>query len=378
MRVAVVVLLSACSSGFGAASVPPATTAAELGKLVFHDTGLSQPAGQACADCHASASAFRDPETDHTSSMGVVAGRFGSRNSPTAMYTAQVPALHYDAVEHGLVGGLFWDGRADSLELQAAGPLMNPLEMNNSGQASVVDKLRLAPYGDEFRAVYGDDALDNDDTAFAHLTNALGAYERSPELAPFTSKYDRFLAGKEVLTASEERGHKLFDDPTRGNCASCHPDQASAAGPPPMFTNFAYANLGVPAYRNNLFLVQPARFNPDGAKYRDRGLGRTTDDPTLDGQFRVPTLRNIARTAPYGHNGYFANLTYFIEFLATRDVGSPNVGTCSRAPTTPTASCAWPPAEFPATVDHHVGHLDLSPTDIDDLVAFLETLTDAS
>jgi cytochrome c peroxidase len=124
--------------------------------------------------------------------------------------------------------------------------------------------------------------------------------------------------------------------------------------------------------------VQPAPFNPDGAKYLDRGLGRTTDDPTLDGQFRVPTLRNIARTAPYGHNGYFANLTYFIEFLATRDVGSPNVGTCSRAPTTPTASCAWPPAEFPATVDHHVGHLDLSPTDIDDLVAFLETLTDAS
>jgi cytochrome c peroxidase len=375
MRVAVLVLVSACS---GVASAPPATTAAELGKLAFHDTSLSQPAGQACADCHDGASAFRDPESDHTSSMGVIAGRFGSRNSPTAMYTAQIPALHYDTVEHGLVGGLFWDGRADSLELQAAGPLMNPLEMNNADQASVVDKLRLAPYADEFRAVYGDDALDSDATAFAHLTSALGAYERSPELAPFTSKYDRFLAGKEVLTASEERGRKLFDDPTRGNCASCHTDQPSADGAPPMFTNFAYANLGVPAYPNNLFLVQPAPFNPDGAKYLDRGLGRTTDDPALDGQFRVPTLRNIARTAPYGHNGYFANLTYFIEFLATRDVGSPSVGTCSRAPTTPTATCAWPPAEFPATVDHRVGHLDLSATDIADLVAFLETLTDAS
>jgi cytochrome c peroxidase len=255
---------------------------------------------------------------------------------------------------------------------------MNPLEMNNPDQASIVDKLRLAPYADEFRAVYGGDALDSDDTAFAHLTSALGAYERSPELAPFTSKYDRFLAGKEVLTASEERGRELFDDPTRGNCASCHTDQPSADGAPPMFTNFAYANLGVPAYPNNLFLVQPAPFNPDGAKYLDRGLGRTTDDPSLDGQFRVPTLRNIARTAPYGHNGYFANLTYFIEFLATRDVGSPNVGTCSRAPTTPTATCAWPPAEFPATVDHRVGHLDLSPADIADLVAFLETLTDAT
>lgn len=376
MRVALLVVVSACSSGLGSAAAPPATTAAELGKLAFHDPSLSQPAGQACADCHAAASAFRDPETEHTTSMGVIAGRFGSRNTPSAMYAAQIPPLHYDDAERGFAGGLFWDGRADSLELQAAGPLTNPLEMNNPGRASVVDKLRLASYADEFRAVYGDHALDNDDAAFDHLTTALAAYERSSELAPFSSKYDRFLAGKEPLTAAEERGRRLFDDPARGNCASCHPDQASADSAPPMFTNFTYANLGIPTYANSVFLVQPAPFNPDGARYVDRGLGRTTNDPSLDGQFRVPTLRNIARTAPYGHNGYFANLTYFIEFLATRDVGSPNVGTCSRV--TPDAACAWPPAEFPAAVDHHVGHLDLSASDIADLVAFLETLTDAS
>ena len=161
MRVAVLVVVSACSSGLGSASAPPATTAAELGKLVFHDTSLSQPAGQACADCHAAASAFRDPETEHTTSMGVIAGRFGSRNTPSAMYAAQIPPLHYDDAERGFAGGLFWDGRADSLELQAAGPLTNPLEMNNPGRASVVDKLRLASYADEFRAVYGDHALDN-------------------------------------------------------------------------------------------------------------------------------------------------------------------------------------------------------------------------
>ena len=137
--------------------------------------------------------------------MGVVAGRFGSRNSPTAMYTARVPALHYDAVEHALVGGLFWDGRADSLELQAAGPLMNPLEMNNPDQG----KRRRRSSGSlrtptRFAHVYGDDALDDVDTAFAHLTSALAAYERTPELAPFTSKYDRYLAGTVALTASED------------------------------------------------------------------------------------------------------------------------------------------------------------------------------
>ena len=93
--------------------VPPAAPAspAALGKLAFADPSLSEPAGQACADCHAASYSFRDPEADHSTSMGVVAGRFGSRNSPSAMYAAQVPPLHFDPVEHQLAGGLFWDGR---------------------------------------------------------------------------------------------------------------------------------------------------------------------------------------------------------------------------------------------------------------------------
>jgi cytochrome c peroxidase len=367
---AALVFVAACSGS--AAPAPSVTTAADLGKLAFHDQSLSQPTGQACADCHDDANAFRDPESDHTSSMGVIAGRFGSRNSPSAMYTAQIPPLHYDAAEHGLVGGLFWDGRADSLEVQAQSPLMNPLEMNNADRASVVDKIRLSAYADQFRKIYGSDALDTDDAAFAHLTNALAEYERT--LSPFSSKYDRYLAGKDSLSPAEDRGRKIFDDPARGNCASCHPDHTTD-GSPPMFTNFAYANLGVPSYANSLFLVQPSIFNPEGGQFRDRGLGRTADDPTLDGKFRVPTLRNIARTAPYGHNGYFANLGYFLEFLATRDVGSTTVGTCSRV--SPMARCAWPAPEYAVDVDQHVGHLPLSQQDIDDLTAFLETLTDA-
>ncbi|MEO6771954.1 MAG: cytochrome c peroxidase [Kofleriaceae bacterium] len=353
----------------------PASPAA-LGKLAFTDPDLSEPAGQACADCHAATSAFRDPEADHSTSMGVVAGRFGARNSPSAMYAAFVPPLHFDPVEHQLIGGLFWDGRAASLEDQASGPLLNPLEMNNRDKASVVEKLRFADYADAFRGTFGDDALDDVDTAYAHLSHALAAYERTPELAPFSSKYDHYLAGTVALTAAEQRGLAIFEDPARGDCASCHPSRAGADGAPPMFTNYGYANLGVPRYANNLFYVQPATFNPDGAAYRDRGLGRTIDDPTHDGEFRTPTLRNIARTAPYGHNGYFANLRYFLDFLNTRDIGSASVGTCSRSAAAPTAACGWPAPELVATVDPHVGDLRLTDHDVDDLVAFLGTLTD--
>lgn len=374
IRAAILVtLVSACAQP---ASQPTGVAPAALGKLAFEDPSLSEPAGQACADCHAATYNFRDPEADHSTSMGVIAGRFGSRNAQSAMYTAQIPPLHFDPDQQALAGGLFWDGRADSLEDQAGGPLLNALEMNNPDRASVVEKVRLSDYADGFRAAFGDDALDDVDTAYGHLTAALAAYERSPAFSPFDSKYDHYLAGTASLSASEKRGLQIFEDPARGNCASCHPSRG-VNGAPPMFTTFAYANLGIPRYANNLFFVQPAPFNPDGAAFRDRGIGRTVDDASLDGKFRTPTLRNIARTAPYGHNGYFANLGYFIDFLNTRDVGSATVGTCSRSQDG--AICQWPAPELAnATLDQHVGNLHLSEQDVADLVAFLETLTDGT
>ena len=115
-----------------------------------------------------------------------------------------------------------------------------------------------------------------------------------------------------------------------------------------------------------MFLRQPPELNPDGDGYIDHGLMTTVGDPLQDGKFRTPTLRNIARTAPYGHNGYFANLPYLIDFLNTRDGISidPAIG-------------AWAGPEVPATVDReHVGHLGLTADDEAALVAFLTTLTD--
>jgi cytochrome c peroxidase len=362
----VVLVLYGCSESAGT----PVSAKARLGETMFKDPGLSEPAGQACADCHRPESAFRDPEVDRSTSGGVVPGRFGSRSSPTAMYAAYVPALHFE--DSRAVGGLDWDGRADSLEEQAGMPLLAPLEMNNPDKASVVDKVRRSAYAGKFREVFGSTALDHVDEAFTHVTEAIAAYERTAVFAPFSSKYDRYLSGTAQLTDKEQRGLALFEDPARGNCAGCHPSRPSADGAPPMFTNHTYANLGVPRYANSMFFAQP--LNPDGERYIDHGLMQTVGDPAQDGKFRVPTLRNIARTAPYGHNGYFASLQYFIDFLNTRDVGSTAVGTCSRSDAS--ARCAWPEPEVGATVDHSVGRLGLSPAEVNDVVAFLTTLTD--
>ena len=347
----------------------------KLGAMVFADTDLSQPTGQSCADCHTARVAFRDPESSRTTSMGAVAGRFGVRNAPTAMYARYTPPLHFDAGQQRWIGGLFWDGRAHGLEDQVAGPLLNPLEMNQPDKAAVVAAVGRAPYAPAFRTLFGPGALDDVDTAFGHIADVIAAYERTSTFAPFSSRYDRYLAGEHTLDEAELRGLAIFEDPARGNCASCHPSRPGPDGTPPMFTDWSYANLGIPRYGNNKFYVQPAPFNPDGERYVDHGLSATVGDPAQDGKFRVPTLRNIAATPPYGHNGYFENLAYLIDFLNTRDIGSRDVGTCSRA--VAGSRCAWPGAEVPATVEHdRIGHLGLSDQEISDLLAFLATLTD--
>lgn len=234
--------------------------------------------------------------------------------------------------------------------------------------------MRSVLHAPMFRELFGPGALDDVDTAFSHLTEVLAAFERSAALSPFSSRYDRYLAGRLSLTDAEQRGLALFEDPGRGDCASCHPSRPRADGMPPLFTNWSYANLGIPRYENNKFYAQPAMLNPAGDRYIDHGLMTTVGDPSQDGKFRVPTLRNITATAPYGHNGYFANLPYMIDFLNTRDVGSCDVGTCSRGAAQ--VRCGWPGPEIPATVERGIGDLGLSDQDIADLLSFLAALAD--
>jgi len=359
----------------GAVHAQPSDDAAALGRLLFFDASLSEPAGQSCASCHDPARAFTDPDTSRPTSKGVDPRRFGSRNAPSAMYMAYSPAFHFDPKEAHYVGGQFWDGRAATLEEQAKGPFLNPLEMANPDKRAVVEKVRRAAYAGLFDRLYGKDALKDVDQAYERIAAAIAAYERGPEFRPFSSKYDAWLAGKAKLTKQELRGLKLYEDEKKGNCAACHPSRRGPKGEPPLFTDFTYDNLGVPRNPANPFYGQDKTHNPDGARFVDRGLGAAVKQPAEDGKFKVPTLRNIARTAPYMHNGYFTTLRGAVAFYNDRDVRK-------RCPQDlPEAEAnrrkCWPAPEVAANVNKdELGRLGLTEREVDDIVAFLRTLDD--
>jgi cytochrome c peroxidase len=349
--------------------------AAALGRLLFFDANLSEPAGQSCASCHDPAHAFTDPDTARPTSKGVDPRRFGSRNAPSAMYMAFSPAFHFDPKEAHYVGGQFWDGRAATLEEQAKGPFLNPLEMANPDKRAVVEKVRRAAYAGLFDKVHGKGALKDVDPAYERIAAALAAFERGPEFRPFSSKYDAWLAGKAKLTKQELRGLKLYEDEKKGNCAACHPSRRGPKGEPPLFTDFTYDNLGVPRNPANPFYGQDKAHNPDGTRFVDKGLGGAVKKSEEDGKFKVPTLRNIARTAPYMHNGYFTTLRGAVAFYNDRDVRK-------RCPQDlPEAEAnrrkCWPAPEIAANVNmEELGRLGLSEREVDDIVAFLRTLDD--
>lgn len=338
----------------------PAPTLESLGRRIFFDQRLSEPAGQSCASCHDPEHGFADARPGPTSE-GAIRGRFGARNTPSITYAKYIGELTAAGDEAGYAGGMFWDGRSPDLEDQAYGPMLNPLEMNNPDTATVADKLKRAPYARDFLTLFGSDAFADPDQAFDYMTQAVSAYERDGITGRFTSKYDAFLAGRAHLSASEQRGLTIFEDPARGNCASCHLDKPASDGTPPLFTDFGYDNLGIPKNTKSKYLKLSTDLNPDGEAYIDHGLSIPIHNPRQNGKFKAPTLRNIALTAPYGHNGYFKDLRSIVHFYNTRDV----------------AAEKWeaPEIDFGMNVVN-MGNLGLSAQDEADLVAFMETLTD--
>jgi len=276
----------------------PMTKKEQLGKEIFLDKNLSTPPGQACAHCHSVEAGFGQPDADLPVSQGVYPDRFGNRNDLTAAYAAFSPRFHYDAKERYYVGGLFWDGRAANLEEQAKGPFLNPLEMANPNGAAVVAKVQQSSYADLFREVFGPKAFTNPNRAYDFVAEAIAAYERTLELNQFNSKYDLFLQGKVKLTDQEMRGLALFENEKKGRCAECHPSRPGPNQEPPLFTDFTYDNLGVPRNPENPYYYLPKSLNPDGRKFVDLGLGGVVKKPEENGKFRVPTLRNVAVTAP--------------------------------------------------------------------------------
>jgi len=359
--VVAVVAASALWAGEGPPRPAAAPLAAKesLGKRLFFETSLSTPPGQACSACHDPRRAFADPNSGLPVSRGAHPGLYGNRNDQPVAYAAFIPPRHRDPEEGLWVGGLFWDGRADTLAAQAQGPPRNPLEMANPDVETIAAKLRALDYARFFTEVYGEGALADAQRAFDHMADAIAAYERTPEVNPFDSKYDRWLRGEAELSAQERRGLQLFEAEDEGNCAACHPSRPGKDGSPLLFTDFTYDNLGVPPNPENPFYLLDARLNPDGFAWVDLGLGAVVKDPEQDGKFRVPTLRNVAVTGPYMHNGVFKTLFQVLAFYNTRDVAR------------------WPAPEVGRNVNkEELGNLRLTNRELEDLVAFLETLTD--
>jgi cytochrome c peroxidase len=305
----------------------------------------------------------------------------GFRNAPSIKYLTLNPSFFFDD-EGTPTGGFERDGRANTLALQARRPFLAAHEMANASIADVVTKLSHASYAADFRALFGDDIFNAPDAAFDRVVLALQKYqqEETGDFAPYTSKYDAFLAGKTQFSAQELRGFALYNDPQRGNCAGCHPSARGPGGAPPLFTDFTYDNLGVPR-------------NPDipanaDANYFDLGIcGPDRTDvaavrPDLCGAFKVPTLRNVALTAPYFHNGRVATLRETLQFYVRRDTNPEDFYPLD-AGGQPVKFNDLPP-EYRANVNttevpynRHAGDIPaLSDSDIEDVIAFLDTLTD--
>lgn len=362
--------------GTAASGAPALSAAAALGEKIFSDQSLSASGLQSCASCHDPAHAHAGNDGRAVPLGGPGMNVPGFRNAPTLRYLSFNTAFFFDS-EGTPTGGFNLDGRASSLAEQARRPLLAPHEMANGTPAAVVAKLRNTSYVAEFMQVFGSDIFDRGDDAFDRAVFALQQYQKeSPEFRPFNSKFDYFMVGKAQLTEQELRGLALFNNPAKGNCAACHSPARLPDGTPPLFTDFTYDNLGVPRNADIAANADPAYFDlglcgPTRTDLADRG--------DLCGAFKVPTLRNVAVTAPYFHNGKFASLRDVVSFYVRRDTNPeewyPNAGADKFDDLPPQYRANVNTTEAPYN-RRRGDQPALTSDEIDDVVAFLSTLTD--
>lgn len=373
-------------------SPPPVATSAtriQLGRLIFGDPNLSEPRGTACVACHQPGQGFA---SNHGSRIGVAQGStptaIGLRNAMANAYGSFVPPFGYQTVEGETepVGGHFWDGRADTLAQQALGPLLNPLEMNNPSMEAVVRKLAASGYAPLFRQAFGADVFNNVPVAFAQIGVAIEAFERSPQLEPFDSRYDAMVRGQLQFTPAEARGMALFRDPAKGNCAACHTMKPETGNPrDSLFTDFTYYATGIPRNRAIPRNADPSFFDlglcgPERTPPALPAAGQPS--PTADslcGKFRMPSLRNVAERSRFMHNGFFNDLREVVRFYATRDsdrqrwYGPGGVPDDLAARYRANLETAKAPFNRPAGAGPA-----LTETEVLDIVAFLRTLSDGT
>jgi cytochrome c peroxidase len=412
-----------------------------LGKLMLYDKQLSVGRNEACAFCHMPDTGFTGPISELNATTvaypGSVRTRFSQRKPQTHAYAPFAPPLHYNASQGDFVGGNFWDMRATGIRLnspaadQAQAPPLNPVEMALPDPACAVYRISQRPYRALFEAVWGrqsfaiawpadvesicdtpapassgdQPALHLDTVgrgvaraAFDGMALSIAAFEASPEVSAFSSKFDAVIAKNDKFTAQEQLGYELFRG--KGRCNECHRD--GGPGEEPLFTDFTASNLGVPAkrgmpyYSENKPDWQGYVANPAGADFVDLGVGGFLDrahqlsgQPNTNpawqayaaqftGKVRVPTLRNVdkrpdpAFVKSYMHNGYFTSLKDVVHFYNTRDV----LPRCAPNDAGEMISC-WPAPEVATNMNtRQLGKLGLSEDEENALVAFMRTLTD--
>lgn len=441
------VLLTGCGGGGdgggGGTPAPPALSAKALaGKALFFDASLSASGQQSCGTCHVPSRAFTaDPVTDHGLPVPLGGRNMdlpGFRNAPSLVYAFLTPAFFLD--QGTPTGGFFRDGRASSLAVQAQQPFITEFEMANQDAAEVVSRLQASAASlQAFVTAFGAAVLGDPPAALAAMGEAIAAYEtEDPGFAPFSSKYDAWLAGQAQLTSAELSGLALFNNPGKGNCTACHPSQRQGYSDHALFTDFTYDNIGVPRNWNiaanlpdpvspisgaQLHYVPRQTNVPAGSEYAyyDMGLcgpfAPPASDPnprrsfatttTLCGVFKVPTLRNVALTAPYFHDGEFASLHKVLQWYVTRDINNNTGNNPTPVPAGPGGNPYFPvgtpyvnadgtpgfyqyndlPVDYDANVN--IGEVPYTPptfaggqaptltaAEIDEVVAFLCTLTD--
>jgi cytochrome c peroxidase len=386
----VAVILAAMPFGAVRFAAAPAalSPAARVGQALFFDRSLSASGRMSCATCHDPAHGYGPPNALAVQRGGSTLRDSGTRAVPSLRYTEFTPPYsdlldNPDGISRpGPGAGLTWDGRAATLADQAAIPLLAANEMANRDAADVVNKIRAASYAKEFENAFGRGIFLDTAHAFESALAALQAFQiEDDSFHPYTSKYDRYASNKigGELTPEERRGFAVYNDPKKGNCFACHFNGAGVNGSVRLFTDHTYAAIGVP--RNTAI---PANSDPG---YYDLGLCGRRDHPLPDsakycGMFKTPTLRNVAIRPVFFHNGVMKSLRDVILFYNTRDTNPerwyPVVdGVVQKYDDLPAPY--RPNIDMQAPLDGRPRNSSppMSDQDVDDLLAFLHTLTDA-
>jgi cytochrome c peroxidase len=298
---------------------------AQLGRLMFFDPSLSASGKLACSSCHDPAHAYSSPNGLAVQVGGSHLTRTGIRAVPSLRYKEATPP-YADLLDNpdgistpGPGGGLMQDGRAATLAEQARLPLLNPIEMGNRSARDVSVRLRRAAYASTVSRMFGPRSLAQPVEALDVIGQALQAFQmEDPSFHPYSSRYDLYAGNKigGTMSAAEARGFAVYNDPAKGNCFACHYNGAGLNGSVALFTDFTYAAIGVP--RNSQI---PANGQ---AGYADLGLCSRPDhrgaaNAQYCGEFKTPTLRNVATRSVFFHNGRMKSLADVILFYNTRD-----------------------------------------------------------